>query len=192
MDEKESHPATADVLPQGMALALSSPVPAEVHQTMSPNLIPLIVLAATTGLSYHVTVVGPDGELDTVCSDPCHVEQVRVVGSSGGGSSTTTETIEDDQDRSEERGVDCQGTCASGAATSVTFNFQTRRTLREGIELEISDGRAHFIFYDVVDVDGGQSTRRRHAEFNVDRALIEIELHGNDVRLEIVDPVEGP
>ena len=156
---------------------------------MSLSLAPIILLASAESLTYHITVAGPDGELDRRCQDPCHIEQVQVVGRTRGG--TTTEITQARDDAAAERGTSCQGDCDSGRSTGLRINIRLSRTLREGIEVRIEGQRAHFIFYDVVETESGQSTRRRYADFVVDRELIELELHGNEVRVETTGLGDG-
>ena len=156
---------------------------------MSLSLAPIILLAAAESLTYHITVTGPDGELDRRCQDPCHIEQVQVVGRTSGG--TTTETAQVRDDVADRRGMDCQGDCDSGRSTELRINIRMSRTLREGIEVRIEGQRAHLIFYDVAETESGHSTRRRHAQFAVDRELIELDLHGSEVRLETTGLGDG-
>jgi hypothetical protein len=158
---------------------------------MSLSLVPILLLASAAGTNYHITVSGPDGEMDVRCTDPCHIEQVEIVGTAGGQTTSTTEANTDGFSEADRRGVECTGDCASRRSTSFSFNIQTTRKLREGVELRIDDGRAHFIFYDVVDAEAGPSTRRRHSEFDLDRALIVLDLHGNAVRIEVEGMDDG-
>jgi hypothetical protein len=156
---------------------------------MSLSLAPIILLASVEGLSYHITIDGPDGVLDDRCQDPCRIEQLQVVGTTTGGTTTTTSDLgEDDTDVTE--GAECWGACGS-RSTEVRITIRPSRSLREGIEVRIDDGRAHFLFYDVVEADGGRSTRRRHSEFVIDRSPIVLELHGNQVRVETTGLGDG-
>jgi len=145
-------------------------------------LAPLLLTAASVALDYHVVVAGPDGSVDQRCADPCLIERVAVVGTAGGTSNTEVATTRDRSN--EERGAECSGNCGSSRSTELRINISPSRKLREGIEVRIEDGRAHVILYDVVETEGGRSTRRRHSEFEIDRPVIELDVYGNDLRIE--------
>jgi len=146
------------------------------------TLTSVALAAAASGLQYHVTLQGPDGALERQCGDPCVIERVEVVGTSGG---TTSTEIAGRRDRGPaDRGERCEGDCDTARSTEFRITISPSRTLREGVEVRIEDGRAHIILYDVVDTDAGRSTRRRHSEFDIDRPLIELDIYGNDLRIE--------
>jgi hypothetical protein len=142
---------------------------------------------ADTTRKYQISVRGPLVELETTCIDPCQIDRHDVVGQSGGQvtrsgkSKNTGSGTERRGDREHfEDGIKCKGDCNNSDAV-MEIKFQAKRTLREGIEVTIKDGRAHFIFYSVVEAEDGPATRRQHSEFRIDRPIIEVELHGHDV-----------
>ena len=97
---------------------------------------------------------------------------------------------------SEDSGEDekpCEGDCVVLRGGKIeqrglSIKFDPKRDLKQGLEVTIRDGNAHFIFYKVVDTEQGQATRRQHAEFRIDRPLIEAEIHGHDVVVRMDKP----
>ena len=137
--------------------------------------------SADTTRKYQISVKGPVAELETTCVDPCQVDLHDVVGQAGGQVTRSGKSKSAGSSREHfGDGIKCKGDCNNTDAV-LEIKFQAKRTLREGVEVTIKDGRAHFIFYSVVETEDGPATRRQHSEFRIDRPVIEVELHGHDV-----------
>lgn len=157
---------------------------------MLTTFLSLLFLAAdvpaTPPTSYDISVSGPVVNIETSCNDPCRIEQIEDLGHAGGGAKAVEPAEGDDEDADAED--DCLGDCLTGGKQEglhqqrgLRIQFDPKRDLREGLELTITDGQAHFIFYTVVETEKGRATRRQHAEFRIDRKLIELEVHDHDV-----------
>jgi len=150
-------------------------------------------VAATESQHYRISVSGPFVNIETSCNDPCQFDKLEVIGESGGqpsGDDAKTAS-------SEEPGEDeqpCEGDCVvlrqgkEFEQRGLRIKFDPKRDLKQGLEVTINDGNAHFIFYKVVDTEQGQATRRQYAEFRIDRPLIEAEIHGHDVSVRTGKP----
>lgn len=135
-------------------------------------------------IQYSILVYGPGGEVEATCTDPCHIDQHQLTGHSGGEMTTSSAVREADEDPRAD-GIKCTGTCASGKP-GTTVEFNARKALYEGIEVRIEERYAHFIFYSVVDTEEGPSTLKQHAEFRIDRPLIQLDLHGHEIEVRAV------
>jgi len=160
------------------------------------------ILSAETPTHYSISVSGPAAELEFSCGDPCELDEQEIVGSSG-GKLIRSESIEESKrdtvitgSRIKRRGnidpsrdgIQCIGNCSSGKKNTQLV-FESRRTLREGIKVTITEGYARFVFYSVINTEKGQATLLQHSDFRIDRPLIELNLHGHEV--EILTAMEG-
>jgi hypothetical protein len=140
---------------------------------------------ATVSATYQISVMGPAIELETSCQDPCQLDEHKVIGRAGGQLSSEETIVRNGNDPLED-GVKCKGDCSGSSKKATKMVFQPQRDLREGIEISIKEGGAHFIFYSVVETEEGPATRRQHSEFRIDRPLLEVELHDHAVVITTV------
>jgi hypothetical protein len=128
---------------------------------------------------YSIELSGPQVNLETSCDDPCHIDEVEVVGSVGMQASKTESEGGYAEDETAAN-ASCYGECKK---KKTQLRVSGPRTLKEGIEVSIEDRWAHFIIYSVTDTEKGPATRRQHYEFRVDRPLIEVPLDQHRLKL---------
>ena len=128
---------------------------------------------------YSISISGPRVTLEAACDDPCHIEEVELVGNVA-MKADKTESIAGHTEDEVSFDSECYGDCKK---QKTQLRVSGPRKLREGVEVTIEEQWAHFVFYSVTDTDKGPATRRQHFEFRIDRPLIEVSLDDHQLQL---------
>jgi len=155
----------------------------------------MLLSASTTAAEqnvwqYDISIDGPFVKATFICGDPCDVDERQLVGHHDDQADDQSSKQKAKNDASSsatqrefaQRGVKCSGNCGK-AEKGAVIAFSPGKDLQEGFTLSIKEGAAHFIFYSVTETEKGPATLRQHSQFRIDRALIELELHDNDVEI---------